>query len=128
MHQSEQTAQLQKKVREYARGWDREKVKTYARGLAPRIFPRGVTPHKMLATSCFARVSASDKFPHKRPFSRDFVIFSGILPLAKCNEAYYESTEPICEHAGSFLTSWKNAQNIRNPTHYTQGDLRTMAY
>jgi len=62
-------------VKEYVSGYDREKARTYARGLAPRFFPRGVTPHKMLATGCFAMVSAPDKFPHKRLFSQGFCPF-----------------------------------------------------
>jgi hypothetical protein len=38
-----------------------------------------------------------------------------------------ESAQSICERAGSFLTSWMNAQNIRNHTtrhSHTQGDLK----
>ncbi|AES79237.1 hypothetical protein MTR_7g060190 [Medicago truncatula] len=63
------------KVREYVRDCDKDKAKPYARGLAPRFSPRGVTPDKMLATSGFASASAPGKFPRKRPFFQGFCPF-----------------------------------------------------
>ncbi|KEH34612.1 hypothetical protein MTR_3g065830 [Medicago truncatula] len=65
VRQSEQTAQ-QKKVREYAKAYDRDKTRPYT---------RGVTPDKMFATSAFASTSAPGKFPRKRPFSQGFCPF-----------------------------------------------------
>ncbi|AES71356.1 hypothetical protein MTR_3g073090 [Medicago truncatula] len=74
-----ESAKLQTKVREYARGSAKEKAWRYTRGSTPRFSPRGVAPDKMFAMSAFAIASAPGIFPHKcrvsqglYPFDRDF--------------------------------------------------------